>query len=164
MVAKTKDDSIVIYTDGSASPNPGAGGWGCIVPIDDKTEIKLSGGFVTTTNNRMELLAVIKALEEFGPNKTFDIYIDSEYAKNGLTMWMHGWHRKGWKRFDFNTGLEIPIKNLDLWQKAYPLYKENKIYFHKVKAHTGDKYNEMVDVLAKEASKGVTAIDEGYQP
>jgi len=159
-----KDKSIVVYTDGSASPNPGPGGWGCVIPIDENTELKLSGGFIKTTNNRMELLAVIKALEEFGPNKTFDIYIDSNYAKDGLMKWIHGWKRKNWVRVDWETGAEKPIKNLDLWQRAYPLIKENKIYFHKVKAHTGDKYNEMVDVLAKAASVGVTEIDAGYEP
>lgn len=162
-------EKIVAYTDGSSFPNPGPGGWATVIVVSEEEQVTLSKGYRLTTNNRMEMMAFIGLLKEFGPGRTFDVYIDSEYVMNGSKMWMHSWYRKGWKRFDFNTGAEKPIQNLDLWKELYPLYKENKVTFFKVKSHTGVKFNEMADVAAGEARKAAAdfpasaEIDKGYE-
>lgn len=155
--------SITVYTDGSCRPtNPGPGGYAIIIPVNDVETVTISKGFKLTTNNRMELMAVVETLKEFGPNKTFDIHLDSEYTKGGCMSWVKSWHRNNWIRKDWKTGEVKPIQNLDLWKEVYPLLKENKIFFHKVKAHTGDKYNEMADVAAKAAAENPTEEDTGY--
>lgn len=160
------DKKIIAYTDGGCAPtNPGPGAYGIILPVEGSEEVlTLSKGFHLTTNNRMELMALIVLLKEFGPNKTFDVYIDSAYTMQGARFWMHAWARKNWKNTDWKTGEPKPIKNLDLWQQLFPLYKENKINFFKVKSHTGNKYNEMADQACTEAMKTPTETDVGYQP
>lgn len=163
----TKDKAttkvITVYTDGGCNPNPGPGAYAAIIPIDGTDDhITLTKGYKLTTNNRMELMGLIVALEEFGPNKTFDVYIDSQYVINGCKFWVHAWARKGWKNTDWKTGMPKPIKNLDLWQRLYPLLKENKITYTWVKGHSGNKYNELADEACTKSLKDPTATDEGY--
>lgn len=158
------DKKIVAFTDGGCAPaNPGPGAYGIILPIEGTEEVlTLSKGYHLTTNNRMEMMALIVLLKEFGPNKTFEVHIDSNYCLQGVKFWMKAWHRKGWKNTDWKTGAEKPIKNLDLWQELYGLCLENSVTFIKVKSHTGVKYNEMADQACTETMKNPTEIDEGY--
>ncbi len=137
--------SITIYTDGGCTGNPGPGGWGAVV-LTNGDEIKLSGGSVQTTNNQMELTAVIKALEYIGKEHSFkeelSIYTDSQYVKNGITSWIINWERNGWK-----TAAKKPVKNKEFWIELRTLTKLAKIKWFWVKGHSGDKYNEMCDDL-----------------
>ncbi len=137
--------SITIYTDGGCTGNPGSGGWGAVVLTDGK-EIKLSGGVNATTNNQMELTAVIKALEFIGKEYSFkeelSIYTDSQYVKNGITSWIINWERNGWK-----TAAKKPVKNKEFWIELRTLTKLANIKWFWVKGHSGDKYNEMCDEL-----------------
>lgn len=136
---------ITIYTDGGCTGNPGPGGWGAVLLVDGR-EIKLSGGDQSTTNNKMELTAVIKALEYVGKNFSFSddlaIYTDSQYVKNGITSWIINWERNGWK-----TASKKPVKNKEYWISLRTLTKMAKIEWFWVKGHSGDKYNEMCDQL-----------------
>lgn len=136
---------ITIYTDGGCTGNPGPGGWGAVLLVDGR-EIKLSGGDQSTTNNKMELTAVIKALEYVGKNFSFSddlaIYTDSQYVKNGITSWIINWERNGWK-----TASKKPVKNKEYWISLRTLTKMTKIEWFWVKGHSGDKYNEMCDQL-----------------
>jgi len=158
------DEKIILaYTDGGANPNPGPGGYGVILPIEGSEEVlTLSKGYHLTTNNRMEMMALIALLKEFGPNKTFDVYLDSNYVKQGSSAWVWAWARKKWVNTDWKTGIVKPIKNLDLWQELHALLKENKVRFFKVKGHSGDKYNDMADEAATAALKNPTEHDVGY--
>lgn len=137
--------NIKIYTDGGCTGNPGPGGWGAVLIVGDE-EIQLSGGEPSTTNNQMELTAVIKALEYIGSNYSFnddlEIYTDSQYVKNGITSWIINWEKNGWK-----TAAKKPVKNKDFWIALRTLTKMAKINWHWVKGHSGDKYNEMCDQL-----------------
>lgn len=145
------------YTDGSALNNPGPGGYGAVVRCGD-TKVTLSKGYYKTTNNRMEIMAVIATLEEFGPNESFDIYIDSQYVIDGATMWMRGWIRNNW--ITFKT--QQPVKNKDLWMIMNDLLKQNKVRFIKVKAHSGIPDNEEADQLAKAAAGNPEVHDIEY--
>lgn len=137
--------NIKIYTDGGCTGNPGPGGWGAVLLVEDK-EIKLSGGLNNTTNNQMELTAVIKALEyigkEFSFNDELTIYTDSQYVKNGITSWINNWEKNGWK-----TAAKKPVKNKEFWIVLRTLTNLAKIEWVWVKGHSGDKYNEMCDDL-----------------
>lgn len=139
--------AITIYTDGGCTGNPGPGGWGSVI-LKGGEEIKLSGGDPATTNNKMELTAVIKALEYIGKEYSFsenlEIYTDSQYVKNGITSWILNWERNGWK-----TASKKPVKNKELWIELRTLTKLAKIDWHWVKGHSGDKYNEMCDSLVE---------------
>ena len=144
--------SIKIYTDGGCTGNPGPGGWAAVILTNDN-EIKLSGGSKSTTNNQMELSAVIKSLEyigkEFSFNIPLEIYTDSQYVKNGITSWINNWEKNGWK-----TAAKKPVKNKEFWVALRTLTKMTKITWNWVKGHSGDKYNEMCDELvAIERSK-----------
>ncbi len=144
--------AITIYTDGGCTGNPGSGGWGSVLLVEGR-EIKLSGGSETTTNNQMELTAVIKALEyigkEFSFNEELSIYTDSQYVKNGITSWIINWEKNGWK-----TAAKKPVKNKEYWIALRTLTNMAKIKWFWVKGHSGDKYNEMCDELvAVERSK-----------
>lgn len=147
----------IAYTDGSALNNPGPGGYGAVVRCGD-TKVTLSKGYYKTTNNRMEIMAVIATLEEFGPNETFDLYIDSEYVINGSTIWMRGWERNNWITFKTQT----PVKNKDLWMIMSDLLKQNVVRFHKVRAHSGIPDNEEADKLAKDAARNPEVQDIEY--
>ena len=140
-------DSYIIYTDGSALENPGPGGYGAVA-IYDNIVVDMSKGYKLTTNNRMEIMAVIAALEEFGPGKHFTICTDSQYVISGCTEWMKGWVRNNW--IGYQSGL--PVKNADLWKVMEELLKLNKVNFFKVAAHIGDPLNERADRIAKEAA------------
>lgn len=139
--------NIKIYTDGGCTGNPGPGGWGAVV-ITDEGEVTLSGGDASTTNNKMELTAVIKALEYIGKNHSFsdelEIYTDSQYVKNGITSWINNWERNGWK-----TASKKPVKNKEYWISLRTLTNMAKINWFWVKGHSGDKYNEMCDQLVE---------------
>jgi ribonuclease HI len=138
---------IKIYTDGSCLKNPGNGGWAAI--INDDGDIKrVSGSEKNTTNNRMELMAPLNALKEMDPNKEIEIYTDSQYVKLGITDWIHKWIKNNWQ-----TSKKEPVKNKDLWMELYDLTKSHEIKWIWVKAHAGNKLNEEVDLLAKQAAE-----------
>lgn len=132
---------IDIYTDGACSGNPGPGGWGAILRCKG-VEKELAGGEALTTNNRMEMLAAIRALEALKKPCTVRIYTDSQYLQKGVTEWMAGWKRKGWP---------AKIKNQDLWKELDGLLARHKVTFHWVRGHDGHPENERADALARAA-------------
>lgn len=158
MDAPTKRPHVNAYTDGSALGNPGPGGWGTILEHKGKTK-ELSGGFARTTNNRMEILAAIKALEALTRSARVDLYTDSKYLCDAINKnWLRGWMRNGWK-----TSAKKPVKNQDLWTRLAPLLARHEVRFHWVKGHNGHPENERCDQLAKEAaSKAELPVDAGY--
>ena len=135
-----------IYTDGACSGNPGPGGWGAVILEEDKNQKNISGNEKDTTNNRMELMAPIMALKKINTNSKVVIYTDSKYVKNGITEWIKNWEKNGWK-----SANKKPVKNKDLWVKLNKLSKGHVIDWKWVKAHAGNKYNEIADRLATEA-------------
>lgn len=139
------EKKITIYTDGACSGNPGPGGWAAIIIYADK-EVSISGGEENTTNNRMELLATIKAIEEVGNEDNIEIYTDSKYVKDGITVWIHGWKKNNWR-----TANKKPVKNIDLWQHLDKIVIKKGIQWQWVKGHSGNKYNDHVDQLAVDA-------------
>jgi len=134
----------VIYTDGACRGNPGPGGWGAWLQFGEH-ERELCGGELRTTNNRMELVAVIEALRVLKRGVAVDIYTDSEYVRNGMTQWIDGWKRRGWK-----TAARKPVKNADLWQELDRLAGQHVVDWHWVKGHSGDPGNERADLLANQ--------------
>ncbi len=139
-------ERIVIYTDGGCRGNPGIGGWGVWLRYGGH-EKKLSGAEQETTNNRMELTAAIKALEEIkSQDIAIDLYTDSKYVMNGITEWIVGWKKKGWKTAGKNT-----VKNVDLWKKLDKLNQKHRVSWLWVKGHSGDKGNDIADLLANQA-------------
>lgn len=132
---------VEIYTDGACSGNPGPGGWGTIMRWNGH-EKELSGGEIETTNNRMELMAVIKGLEALSRRCRVDLYTDSQYVQKGVTEWMAGWKRKGWPD---------RIKNQDLWQELDALITKHDVRMHWVRGHDGHPENERADALARAA-------------
>ena len=137
------------YTDGACSGNPGPGGWGVIlVARDGGTELKrreLNGGEAQTTNNRMELMAAISALEALERPSAITVVTDSAYVKDGITKWVHGWKRNGWK-----TSAKKPVKNEDLWQALDAAVGRHRVTWEWVKGHAGHPENERADELARE--------------
>ena len=133
---------VVLYTDGACSGNPGPGGWGCVLVYKD-TEKELSGGEAETTNNRMELTAVIEGLKALKTACRVQLYTDSKYVMEGATKWLAGWLEKNWKRAD-----KKPVQNVDLWQILSECLSRHEIVWHWVKGHAGNPYNERVDALA----------------
>ena len=136
----------VIQTDGACSGNPGPGGWGAIILNEEKNETRISGDVKSTTNNRMELMAPIMALRKIKKASAIIIYTDSTYLKNGITTWIKNWEKNGW----ISSGKK-PVKNKDLWVMLNKLSKEKVIDWKWVKAHAGNKYNEIADRLATDA-------------
>ena len=134
--------SIVIYTDGACKGNPGPGGWGAFLAVDGK-ERELWGGEKLTTNNRMELTAVIESLTALTRRCEVTLYTDSQYVRQGITSWIHGWRARGWMTAD-----KKPVKNQDLWQRLDALNKEHNVDWRWVKGHAGDPGNERADALA----------------
>ena len=136
------------FTDGACSGNPGPGGWGVLLQArEGDTVLKerdLSGGESDTTNNRMELLAAINALESLGRATAITVVTDSAYVKNGVTGWIHGWKRNGWK-----TAAKKPVKNADLWQRLDEAQKRHTVTWKWVKGHAGHPENERADELAR---------------
>ena len=138
---------IKIYTDGSCLKNPGNGGWAAIINVDNEIK-KISGSVKDTTNNKMELMAPIKALQEVKEQKPIEIYTDSQYVKLGITDWIHKWIKNDWQ-----TSKKEPVKNKELWMELYELTKTHEIKWIWVKAHAGNTLNEQVDLLAKQAAE-----------
>jgi ribonuclease HI len=140
----TDKQSVVIYTDGACKGNPGPGGWGALLRADG-LEKELFGGELGTTNNRMEMMAVIQALEALKRPCVITLYIDSQYVLKGMTEWLPGWKAKGWK-----TAAKQPVKNVDLWQRLDGLVNTagHRIDWRWVKGHAGDPGNERADGLA----------------
>ena len=138
---------IKIYTDGSCLNNPGNGGWAAIIN-DNEIIKKISGSVKDTTNNRMELMAPIMALQEIDKNNEIEIYTDSQYVRLGVTEWIHKWIKNNWQ-----TSKKEPVKNKELWMQLYELTKSYKIKWIWVKAHAGNALNEEVDLLAKKAAE-----------
>lgn len=136
---------VRIYTDGACKGNPGPGGWGALLRIGAK-EKELSGYDPATTNNRMELMAVIEALRALKRPVTARVHTDSQYVQKGISEWIHGWKRRGWKTAD-----RQPVKNADLWQALDALTAGHKIEWLWVRGHAGHVENERVDALARQA-------------
>lgn len=137
--------NIILYTDGACKGNPGIGGWAAILSYKAAEKI-LMGAEEYTTNNRMELTAVIKGLSELKSPCLVDLYTDSQYVKNGCEQWMHQWARNQWK-----TSNKSPVKNQDLWLELYKLFNLHSINLFWVKGHSGNPMNERADMLANEA-------------
>lgn len=140
--------AIEIYTDGACSGNPGAGGWGAILRCGEN-EKELSGGADDTTNNRMELTAVIEALKALKRECEILLYTDSRYVMDGVNQWLPNWKRNGWR----TTNKKSPVKNIDLWQELDALLPRHKIKWNWVKGHNGHPENERVDVLARDEAR-----------
>jgi ribonuclease HI len=140
---------VQIFTDGACSGNPGPGGWGAILRKGD-VEKEISGGEHLTTNNRMELMAAIAALEALTKPCTVELTTDSVYVKDGLTKWIHGWKRNGWKTAD-----KKPVKNEDLWKRLEAAAGNHKVTWKWVKGHAGHLENERADALARGAIKAL---------
>ncbi len=136
------------YTDGACSGNPGPGGWGVLLQARDGGSVvkerALSGGEADTTNNRMELLAAISALEALGRPTAITLVTDSQYVKNGVTGWIHGWKRNGWR-----TAARKPVKNAELWQRLDAAQAGHEVTWQWVKGHAGHPENERADELAR---------------
>ena len=135
---------IEIWTDGACSGNPGPGGWGALIRESGRTR-ELKGGEAATTNNRMELLAAISALESLPPGAKADLYTDSQYLRDGITKWMHGWKKNGWRTSD-----KKPVKNQELWQRLETAAKVHEVKWHWLRSHIGHAENERADELARE--------------
>ncbi|AQS49639.1 MULTISPECIES: ribonuclease HI [Thioclava] len=139
---------LYAWTDGACSGNPGPGGWGVLMrAMDGEAVVKereLKGGEAETTNNRMELLAAINALEALTRDTAITITTDSAYVKNGVTGWIHGWKRNGWK-----TAAKKPVKNVDLWQRLDEAQRRHRVTWEWIKGHAGHPENERADELAR---------------
>jgi ribonuclease HI len=140
---------VELFTDGACSGNPGPGGWGAILRWQG-TERELSGGEAETTNNRMELKAVIEGLAALKRPCKVAVYTDSQYVQKGISEWIFSWKKRGWKTAD-----NKPVKNLDLWQTLDGLVSRHKIQWHWVKGHAGHPENERADALARQGIKSL---------
>jgi ribonuclease HI len=134
---------VEIHTDGACSGNPGPGGWGAILRYNGK-EKEISGGEAHTTNNRMEMMAAIAALESLKRACDVDLYTDSQYLKRGMTEWLKSWKARGWKTADHK-----PVKNVDLWQRLELAIERHHVRWHWVKGHADNELNERADALAR---------------
>jgi len=139
---------VEIFTDGACSGNPGPGGWGALLRWNG-TEKELKGGERDTTNNRMEMMAAIQALEALKRPAHIDLYTDSVYLRDGITKWIHNWKAKGWK-----TAAKKPVKNVDLWQRLEAAMARHQVEWHWVKGHNGHPENERADMLARDGIPG----------
>ena len=137
------DQHVTIYTDGACSGNPGPGGWGAVLRAADGRERELSGGEKPSTNNRMELMAAIEALNALKRPCRVNLTTDSNYVRDGITRWIHGWRRNGWKTAD-----RKPVKNAELWQALLEAVEPHRVEWHWVKGHAGHPENERADALA----------------
>jgi len=146
------NDTIEIFTDGACKGNPGVGGWGVLLRVKGK-ERELFGGEAATTNNRMEMMAAIVALETLKRPCQIKLYTDSKYLLQGITEWLENWKKRGWK-----TASKKPVKNEDLWRRLDALVPQHQIEWIWVKGHSGHEGNERADVLA---NRGVESLKEG---
>jgi len=145
---------VTIHTDGACSGNPGPGGWGAILEFGDHKK-ELSGGEPHTTNNRMELMGAIAALEALKKPCAVDLYTDSQYLRGGITSWIHGWKKNGWRTAD-----KKPVKNIDLWQRLELALARHTVEWHWVKGHAGHDLNERADELARAAIAAIKAAPQ----
>ena len=143
MSASAETRRVTAYTDGACSGNPGPGGWGALL-VWSGHERELMGGEPVTTNNRMELIAAISALESLTRPVEIDLFTDSQYVRNGITTWIHGWRKNGWRTAD-----KKPVKNAELWQRLDAASKVHKVEWHWVRGHAGHPGNERADELAR---------------
>lgn len=152
------EPEVTIYTDGACSGNPGPGGYG-IVMLSGSKRREISQGYRRTTNNRMELLSVIVALEELTRRCRVTVYSDSQYVVNAITQrWVYGWKARGWKRAD-----KKPAQNIDLWERLLPLLEKHDVTFRWVRGHNNNVENEVCDQLAVAAAQSAELLeDEGY--
>jgi ribonuclease HI len=146
------DPHVTIHTDGACSGNPGPGGWGAILEFGTNLK-ELKGGEAHTTNNRMELMGAISALEALNRPCQVDLYTDSQYMRDGIMSWIKNWKRNGWRTAD-----KKPVKNVDLWQRLDAALARHKVQWHWVRGHAGHAKNERADELARE---GIAAIRSG---
>ena len=156
-MTSSQNIAIEAATDGACSGNPGKGGWGGLILFEDGSELEIGGFEKNTTNNRMELTAAIKTLEklkQFKLKKNFKLRTDSKYLIDGYSNWIKNWKKNGWK-----TSTGKPVQNLDLWQKIDGL-RINEVCMEFVKGHSGDKYNERVDLIATNYSKGINKVEK----
>ncbi len=140
----TAKSPVVVYTDGACAGNPGPGGWGAIL-IWNGHRKEMSGGEGATTNNRMELMAAISALEELKEGSEIELHTDSEYVQKGISSWIHGWKRKSWR-----TAAGTPVKNAELWKRLDAAQARHAVKWHWVRGHAGHVENERADELARE--------------
>ncbi|MET6758224.1 ribonuclease HI [Pseudoalteromonas sp. NCIMB_1079] len=151
--------TVEIYTDGSCLGNPGPGGYG-IFMIYNGHEKEMSQGYKLTTNNRMEMLAAIVALETLTRECEVNLTTDSQYVKQGIESWITNWKKRGWL-----TSAKKPVKNVDLWKRLDKACSEHNVTWKWVKGHSGNKYNEIVDDLARDAAGSKDLLEDvGYQP
>jgi ribonuclease HI len=143
MSEKPTGKIVEIFTDGACSGNPGAGGWGAVLRYGS-IEKEMSGAEPVTTNNRMELMAAIRAIEAVRRPSEIRLHTDSEYLRQGITSWIHSWKARGWKTAD-----KKPVKNVDLWQRLERAIETHDVHWHWVKGHSGHKENERADELAR---------------
>ncbi len=150
---------LFAYTDGACSDNPGPGGWGVVLEAwDDGTLVKardLGGGEADTTNNRMEMMAAIAALEALERPSVITVVTDSTYVKDGITGWIHGWKRNGWK-----NSAKKPVKNTDLWKRLDTAQARHQVKWEWIKGHAGHEQNERADALARAEIKALKAAAE----
>lgn len=142
---KITQNNIIIYTDGACSGNPGKGGWGAVLMTSQHRK-EISGAVAHTTNNQMEITAVIEALRIIKKPSSIQIYTDSKYVMDGITKWINGWKHNGWKTKD-----KKPVKNIELWQALDTEVTRHQIEWHWVKGHCGNENNEIADQLARNA-------------
>ena len=135
-------NKVFLYTDGACSGNPGPGGWACLLKYKN-IQKEISGGAKETTNNQMELMAVIEGLSQLKKPCEVELFTDSKYVLEGATKWLDGWIQKGWKKAD-----NKPVLNQELWEKLIPLFERHSITWHWVKGHAGHPENERVDTMA----------------
>ncbi|MBD3584805.1 ribonuclease HI [Salinimonas sp. HHU 13199] len=148
--------AIEIYTDGSCLGNPGPGGYGAVM-IYNSHRKELSEGYFETTNNRMELLAPIAALNALSESCKVDVTTDSQYVKNGINQWIHNWRKNGWR-----TAAKKPVKNADLWRQLDDAVSKHDVTWHWVKGHSGHPENERCDDLARAAANQPSKKDDGF--
>ena len=150
----TDGPHVIIHTDGACSGNPGPGGWGAIL-TSGTHEKELKGGEAHTTNNRMELMGAIEALEALKKPSTVELHTDSKYVHDGISKWIHGWKRNGWKTAD-----KKPVKNMDLWQRLDSAIQRHDVHWRWVKGHAGHELNERADKLAVSAIADIRAAQK----
>lgn len=143
-MTRAQADRVDIYSDGACSGNPGPGGWGALL-VHDGVEKEICGGAAETTNNRMEMTAAIEALKALKRRCNVHLHTDSNYLREGVTTWIHGWKKNGWR-----TSARKPVKNQDLWMELDALMQRQQVSWHWVKGHSGHKENDRADQLANQ--------------